>query len=85
MLLCNSLDSSEDLTVNSRHFRHWTGVAFNLMQVPELPVERKSLGSGPLDSLFKEKGSQKKALEYLGKNQGDKGSSSKVRSKKLLC
>lgn len=71
MLPCNSLDSSEDLIVNSRHFRHWTDIVFNLKQVPELPLKRGSLGSGPLDSLFKENGSHRKAIEYLGKNQGD--------------
>lgn len=42
---------------------------FNPKQVPELPLERGSLGSGPLDSLFKKKVLHEKAIEYLGKNQ----------------
>lgn len=60
MLPCNSLDRSEDLVINSRLLRHWTDIVFNLKQVPELPLERGSLGSDTLGSLYREKGPQTK-------------------------
>lgn len=70
MLPCNSLDRSEELVINSRLLRHWTDIVFNLKQVPELPLERESLGSDPLGSLHREKGSQTKSHGMFRQKSG---------------
>lgn len=70
MLPCNSLDRSEDLVINSRLLRHWADIVFNLKQVPELPLERGSLGSDPLGSLYTEKGSHTKSHGMFRQKSG---------------